>query len=474
MTIKIALPKGRLLAETAALMNKSGWGLTGYQEGARIYRLQSTTLSDVSARMFHEKDIPIQVVMGNYDLGICGLDWIEELLAKYPSSALVRVKDLGYGNTALFMVADPSGALSTIDDITASTGVIRIASEYPNLAEAFALKYRLKRFNIFPVWGAAEAYPPENAELALISSSTGKMPSGNLAPLYQILNSGACLVANKNSWENKDLSQVLSSISSIVAPSPYSTGSAGIAPETLPEIKCKKIALNTIEDENSLWLALPDGHQQKHTISLLEQAGIPIEGYHARGKNHRPDIGLENVLVKVIRPQDMPLQVANGNFDIAISGRDWLDEHLDAFPSSPVVELLDLKSARVKIVAVVSEDTGINDIDGLRHFYDTGAGALRIASEYINIADNFARRHRLGKYRIIPTWGASEAFVPEDADVLIENTETGQTLKRHNLRIIDTLFESTGCLIGNTGSIASTGKGKRIKQITEMLRKAVG
>jgi ATP phosphoribosyltransferase len=63
--------------------------------------------------------------------------------------------------------------------------------------------------------------------------------------------------------------------------------------------------------------------------------------------------------------------------------------------------------------------------------------------------------------------------VPEDADVLIENTETGQTLARHNLRIIDTLFESTPCLIGNKDSIASAGKGIRIKQITAVLRGVV-
>ena len=79
MTIKIALPKGRLLAETAALLDRSGWGLSGYHESARIYRLTSDTMSDVSARMFHEKDIPVQVVMGNYDLGICRFDWVEEL-----------------------------------------------------------------------------------------------------------------------------------------------------------------------------------------------------------------------------------------------------------------------------------------------------------------------------------------------------------------------------------------------------------
>ena len=69
----------------------------------------------------------------------------------------------------------------------------------------------------------------------------------------------------------------------------------------------------------------------------------------------------------------------------------------------------------------------------------------------LNIGDRYARDNHFGRYRIIPTWGATEAFLPEDADLLIENTETGSTIARHNLKIIDTLFNSTGHLIGNPG-----------------------
>ena len=83
---------------------------------------------------------------------------------------------------------------------------------------------------------------------------------------------------------------------------------------------------------------------------------------------------------------------------------------------------------------------------------------VRIASEYVNMADRYARDNRLGRYRVIPTWGATEAFLPEDADLLIENTETGRTIARHNLKIIDTLFESTACLIGNAASLVRCKK----------------
>ena len=72
--LKIALPKGRLLAETAALLKRADWGLSAYHEGMRSYRLKSQRFPNLLAKVFHEKDIPIQVAVGNYDLGICGLD----------------------------------------------------------------------------------------------------------------------------------------------------------------------------------------------------------------------------------------------------------------------------------------------------------------------------------------------------------------------------------------------------------------
>jgi ATP phosphoribosyltransferase len=169
----------------------------------------------------------------------------------------------------------------------------------------------------------------------------------------------------------------------------------------------------------------------------------------------------------------MPLQVANGNFDLAITGQDWLMEHLYQFPSSPVKELLDLKFGKVKIVAVISKDLSVEDIQGLRQLNAARTVPFRVASEYVNIADKYARDNHLGPYRVIPTWGASEAFVPEDADLLIENTQTGRTIARHNLKIIDTLFESTACLIGGTDYELDSIKGKRIQSIIKTLQTAV-
>ncbi|HSW56778.1 MAG TPA: ATP phosphoribosyltransferase, partial [Dehalococcoidales bacterium] len=105
MSVRIALPKGKLLNETARLAAAAGWQLSDYTESARLYHLTSAAYPELSGKILHEKDIPIQVAMGNYDLGICGLDWIQELQTKFPASHLVRLRNLGYGQIALYLAS---------------------------------------------------------------------------------------------------------------------------------------------------------------------------------------------------------------------------------------------------------------------------------------------------------------------------------------------------------------------------------
>jgi len=468
--IKIALPKGRLLAETAARLKEAGWGLDGYSASARLYRVKSRNFPRLLAKMFHERDIPVQVAIGNYDLGICGSDWIEELMVKYPSSALVRVGSLGYAQSALYVAVSPAGGVSAVEAVQQRSGVVRIASEYPNIAEHFAINWRLRRFGVFPLWGAAEAYPPENADLALVCGTEDGLADCGLAPAARVLAVSACLVANRNSWEAKDMKEVVASI--------YDEAMAQEAEsETIEPYPGRRSPKSKIlppgADGDTVRLALPDGHQQSPTFDLLSRAGIGIDDYPSPTGNRRPAAALPGVAVKVIRPQDMPLQVASGNFDLAITGRDWLREHLYQFPTSPVKELLDLGSGRVKIVAVVSNDMPVADAADLVSLSAGRTAPLRVASEYVNIADKYARDNHLGSYRVVPTWGATEAFLPEDADLLIENTETGRTIARHNLKIIDTLFESTACLIGSRRRVANVVKREKINSIIQALQTGV-
>ncbi len=286
-----------------------------------------------------------------------------------------------------------------------------------------------------------------------------------LSPPSRLFFVSAFLIANRNSWERKALDGVLSSL----------CGAEVVEHRQTPVIR--EIAGSfplAAGVGKAVWLALPDGHQQPPAMRLLSEAGLAREDYLQSG-NRRPSIELAGVKAKVIRPQDMPLHVANGSFDLALGGQDWLREHLCQFPSSPVREVLNLGFGVVKVVVVVSQDLPADDVPGLRRLIAAGQlRPLRVASEYVNLADRYAGDNHMGPYRVIPTWGASEAFLPEDADLLIENTQTGQTLARHNLKIIDTLFESAACLIGNVEFMSQPARRGKITEIIEILRRTLG
>jgi len=467
MPVRIALPKGRLLAQTASLLEKAGWRLGDYDSSLRNYRLKSALFPDLQIKVFQEKDIPVQVAIGNYDLGICGLDWIEELSAKYAAASIIRIKDLDYGHGTLWMAGAQADGPDCLETLRKQDDPVRIASEYPNIAEAFALQQRLRRFSVYPVWGASEAYPPESATLSLVTGNGDAAPVSNgLTPITRVLNYSAFLIANRRSWEQADLSAVLHTLEGILPEPEPATNPVAVPHKATATFPTGKAAAEVVR------IALPDGHQQKPAVAVLQAAGIEINDYPSATGNRRPTVRLDGVVAKVIRPQDMPMQVANGNFDLALTGRDWLADHLAQFPASGVRLLADLGFARVRIVAVVHQNVPADSIYALRQYCSGKNAPLRVASEYVNLADRYARENHLGMYRIIPTWGATEAFLPEDADLLIENTETGSTIVRHNLKIIDTLFESTGCLIG-AGGKASRLKQSRMDGIAEMLSKAV-
>jgi ATP phosphoribosyltransferase len=464
--IKFALPKGRFLSPTASLLDELGLGFEGYNTKTKQYRIHSIRFASLAAKILREKDIPIQVAVGNYDLGICGSDWIEEYLVKYPAGALIKIASLDYGEGDIHVVASAQGGITSLNELSARRSDCRIVSEYPNLSEAFALDLRMKRFRIFPVWGAAEVYPPENADLAvLLGRSRAHIAAQGLIPLDKLFSVTAYLIANRESLENRDLSQILRRFDSKLNAGPRASMEHELVIYKELKVPCPSWPAKEIN------LALPDGHQQGPTAQFLKQAGLALQGYSEELVSRRPSADLDWLGIKVIRPQDMPLQVANGNFDLAITGEDWLREHLCRFPSSPVKKLFALGFGTVKVVAAVSQDMPADNIDDLRLLVQSGKFAPpKVASEYINIADRYIRDNRINPYKLIPTWGASEAFLPEDADMLIDNTQTGKTLQQHKLKILDVLFQSSACLIANKSSLASSNKKEKIKFLTQRLR----
>ena len=452
--IKLALPKGKLLPATARLLADVGIKFDNYTAGTRIYRLKSENYPGLSAKMFHEKDVPVQVAVGNYDLGICGSDWIEELEVKYPASSMIKLIDFGYDRGALYFAVSKWQPYNSIQELLKKKQSLRIVTEYPNLAEAAALNLRLKKYQVFPSWGSVEVYPPEDADIAVLKAyDNNELRAQNLVALQPMLETSTFLIANRDSLQNKDVSSIIERFNKALKKSRNVW--LGM---TLPSSPVANTYTGSYS-RNDVRLAVPDGHQRSPTVDLLKKAGIVIHGYTDGTLDRRPVIQGYDIKVKVSRPQDMPLHVANGNYDFAVTGKDWYLDHLYRFPSSPITKVLDLGFGWVRIVVVVTEEMPVESIADIRRLLQSGKmRSLRVASEYINIADRYLQENHMTPYRLIPTWGASEVFLPEDADVLIENTQTGKTLATHKLKIIDTIMESTACLVANKTSMRSSVK----------------
>ena len=465
--IKLALPTGDLRAPTAELLSGVGLNVEGYGEGSRLYRLRVAGQEEVRIRVFRERDIPMQVALGNYDIGITSLAWVAEMQARFPQQPLVPLGDLRIGQSAIFAAIAPStdigqggSALSARGGVGTAGKIIRVASEYPNLAEAFARASRFPRYRVQAVAGAAEAYPPEDADVAIITARDEAAIRGHgLEPIHHLLNTSAGLIANADSLAAKDLSLVLSRLQSATAAT--ANGALHLpSPVTVSADRPSPAKRQRGESEDPLRLAIPDGHQQRHVFGALAKAGIAFDGYDEKTYVRRPTSTIDGLEVKVIRPQDMPQLIAFGEFDIAITGRDLLLEHTFAFPSTPAMEVLDLQVSQYNLSAVVDGNLPADNIaDAMAYWRAQGRESLIVAAEFPATADHYARSRHFWRYRVIPIAGASEGFVPEDADVLIEGTETGRTIAENNLKVLDNMYRSTTCLIARKDA-RLTGKRK--------------
>lgn len=468
--MRIALPKGRFHAPTAEMLEGAGFGMQEYNPHSRQYRVTSSMLPALSAKILQERDISVHVSVGNYDLGICGADWVRELKARYPGAGLVEVAALDYHDGAVFLASSVHSNLVSLQAVTAAPQTIRIASEYPSLATRLAAQLRLRRFQVFPIWGAAEAYPPESADVILVwARNERELVSQGLIPLTKLFDVDAVVVAHGLSLSRKDMSGVLGLLDSR-----YRRMTSPILPAPEDSVQAAAGEYLSRWQSRPVRMALPDGHQKTPAVELLERARVGVPGYAGRTAERRLLAESEWLAVKVIRPQDMPLQVASGHFDVAVTGQDWLTEHRVTFPASPVKELVDLGFGKVRVVAALSQSIPVESTEQLRAYMaEGGISSLRVASEYTNIADKYLRDNHIGSYRVMPTWGASEAFLPDDADLLVDNTQTGKTLIDNGLKIIEVILRSSACLIVNTESMKDTQKRERIEVLAAQLAGAV-
>ncbi|MDW8046079.1 MAG: ATP phosphoribosyltransferase [Chloroflexota bacterium] len=438
MTVKLALPTGDNRAAVAAILREAGLPTEGYDPSSRLLRAHFAEHA-LAVRIFRERDIPVQVALGNYDAGICSAVWVLEESIRFPRQDLRVLGMLPGPVVGVWLAAAPVAGLD-LATLPAPEPGLRLVSEFPNLADAVAIRLRWPAYRLFPLYGSADAYPPEDADFALLAApSAADVEQLGLVPLVEVVRSPLVLVVNRRALAARDLTPIIGPLKRLLGELP-----PGLAiPAGLPLRPMQRCQRRT----DVVRLALPDGHAQRHTFEALRDAGITFDGYGEKSFVRRPRSDIPGLEVKVVRPQDMPAFVARGAFDAAVTGVDWLRDHLARVPGSPVRMALDLGRSRYKIGPVVDKAfPAETTAEALRVWWGLGR-PVRIASEYPALAEDFARRFHLPAAVIMPINGASEGFVPEDADILIEGSETGTSIRANGLKMLDPFLESTNCLI---------------------------
>lgn len=210
----------------------------------------------------------------------------------------------------------------------------------------------------------------------------------------------------------------------------------------------------TTTNERELRLAVPKGRMLEGVSALLAEAGVRLE---QSARSYRPLIGLPGWQVKLLKPQNIVEMLAAGSRDVGFAGADWVAE-LDV----ELVELLDTGLDPVRIVAAAP--TAMLDARG-----ELPARPLIVASEYERLTRRWIAERGLDA-RFVRSYGATEVFPPEDADVIVDNTATGSTLTANNLTIVDQLQRSSTRLYANPQTLEDPARRAQIDDLVLLLR----
>ena len=209
-----------------------------------------------------------------------------------------------------------------------------------------------------------------------------------------------------------------------------------------------------------LRIVLPKGSLEKATFDLFEAADLPIR--RSSNVDYKASIDDPRIIdVRILRPQEIPQYVAEGLFDIGITGRDWVEE-----TQSDVHSLGELKYSKattdpVKVVVAVAQDSPAQSVSDLPH-------GVRVSSEYPSLTERyFAERGIQADIRL--SYGASEAKIPDIADCIVDITETGRALRAAGLRVIDTMLVSYTEMIANKQAFADPEKRHAMNQLMTLL-----
>ena len=204
---------------------------------------------------------------------------------------------------------------------------------------------------------------------------------------------------------------------------------------------------------DKLKILLAKGRIYESVYELLSDVGISI---HLPDRTYFPTTNQKDLAFQVVKPQITSLLLANNKADVGFSGKDWVYENQ---VENDVVEIMDLGFDPVRIVAAIPE---------ARDFEKLLKGQVTIATEYQTLSSKWVEEKKIDG-TIFRTWGTSEGFVQDNDDsiaqILIDNTSTGSSLKANRLKIVDTLMESSTRMYASKAAMADPAKKQKIMEL---------
>ena len=213
-----------------------------------------------------------------------------------------------------------------------------------------------------------------------------------------------------------------------------------------------------------LRLVLPKGSLERATLQLFDDADLPV----SRGSDvdYKGAIDDPRVIdVTILRPQEIPRYVAEGLFDLGITGRDWIEETDSTVETLPQLHYSKATARPIRMVLAVAGDSPVQSVADLPK-------GVRVQTEYPSLTRRFFEQHGVDA-EITLSYGATEAKIPEIADAVVEITETGRALRAAGLRVLDTILVSHTELIANPTAFADPAKRKAMEQLQTLLSGAL-
>ncbi len=210
-----------------------------------------------------------------------------------------------------------------------------------------------------------------------------------------------------------------------------------------------------------LSLVLPKGSLERATLDLFDAADLTVRrssdrDYHAAIDDPRIE------RVRFLRPQEIPSYIERGLFDLGITGRDWITETQAEVVSLGELQYSKTTSRPVRVVLAVPENSTWRSVTDLPE-------GVRISTEFPGLTKRFLDSHGI-KAVVIPSYGATEAKVPDIVDAIVDLTETGNSLRKNGLRILDTLLTSYTELVASAAAHADDEKRAAMDDIALLLR----